>query len=72
MVVKLKVARRCRDMVAKDDKDEQIALLRDALKNIRAEVKYLDDNIWLDDDSRQQIYDKVVQLIETTLLDTTF
>ena len=59
-------------MVAKDDKDEQIALLRDALKNIRAEVKYLDDNIWLDDDSRQQIYDKVVQLIETTLLDTTF
>ena len=59
-------------MVAKDDKDGQIALLRDALKNIRAEVKYLYDNIWLDDYSRQQIYDKVVQLIETPLLDTTF
>ena len=59
-------------MVAKDDKDGQIALLRDALKNIRVEVKYLYDNIWLDDDSRQQIYDKVVQLIETPLLDTTF
>ena len=59
-------------MVAKDDKDGQIALLRDALKNIRVEVKYLYDNIWLDDDSRQQIYDKVVRLIETTLLDTTF
>ena len=59
-------------MVAKDDKDGQIALLRDALKNIRSEVKYLYDNIWLDDDSRQQIYDKVVRLIEITLLDTTF
>ena len=59
-------------MVAKDDKDGQIALLRDALKNIRVEVRYLYDNIWLDDDSRQQIYDKVVRLIETTLLDTTF
>lgn len=59
-------------MIAKDDKDGQIALLRDALKNIRVEVKYLYDNIWLDDDSRQQIYDKVVRLIETTLLDTTF
>ena len=59
-------------MIAKDDKDGQIALLRDALKNIRAEVKYLYDNIWLDDYSRQQIYDKVVRLIETPLLDTTF
>ena len=59
-------------MVAKDDKDGQIALLRDALKNIRVEVKYLYDNIWLDDDSRQQIYDKVIKLTETTLLDTTF
>ena len=59
-------------MVAKDDKDGQITLLRDALKNIRAEVKYLDDNILLDDCSRQQIYDKVIKLTETTLLDTTF
>lgn len=59
-------------MIAKDDKDGQIALLRDALKNIRVEVKYLYDNIWLDDDSRQQIYDKVVRLIETPLIDTTF
>ena len=59
-------------MVAKDDRDGQIELLRDSLEKIRAEVKYLDDNILLDDYSRQQIYDKVVQLIETTLLDTTF
>lgn len=59
-------------MVAKDDRDGQIELLRDSLEKIRAEVKYLDDNIWLDDYSRQQIYDKVIKLTETTLLDTTF
>ena len=59
-------------MVAKDDRDGQIELLRDSLEKIRAEVKYLDDNILLDDCSRQQIYDKVIKLTETTLLDTTF
>lgn len=59
-------------MVAKDDRDGQIELLRDSLEKIRAEVKYLDDNILLDDYSRQQIYDKVIKLTETTLLDTTF
>ena len=59
-------------MVAKDDRDGQIELLRDSLEKIRAEVKYLDDDILLDDYSRQQIYDKVIKLIETTLLDTTF
>ena len=59
-------------MVAKDDRDGQIELLRDSLEKIRAEVKYLDDNILLDDYSRQQIYDKVIKLIETALLDTTF
>ena len=58
-------------MVAKDDRDGQIELLRDSLEKIRAEVKYLDDNILLDDCSRQQIYDKVIKLTETTLLDTT-
>ena len=59
-------------MVAKDNRDGQIELLRDSLEKIRAEVKYLDDNILLDDYSRQQIYDKVIKLTETTLLDTTF
>ena len=59
-------------MVAKDDRDGQIELLRDSLEKIRAEVKYLDDNILLDDCSRQQTYDKVINLTETTLLDTTF
>ena len=59
-------------MVAKDDRDGQIELLRDSLEKIRAEVKYLDDNILLDDYSRQQIYDKVIKLTETALLDTTF
>lgn len=59
-------------MVAKDDRDGQIELLRDSLEKIRAEVKYLDDNILIDDYSRQQIYDKVIKLTETTLLDTTF
>ena len=59
-------------MVAKDDRDGQIELLRDSLEKIRAEVKYLEDNILLDDCSRQQIYDKVIKLTETTLLDTTF
>ena len=32
-------------MVAKEDKDGQIALLKDALEKIRTEVKYLNSNV---------------------------
>ncbi len=67
MVVELKTARRCRDMVAKDDKDRQIALLRDALEKIQkiAEGGY-------DEWTRAQPLDDIEKIARTTLIDTTF
>ena len=67
MVVKLKAVRRCRDMVAKDDKDGQIALLRDALEKIQDEAKQA-----IDDWSARVSFDKIEHIASTALLDTTF
>lgn len=58
-------------MVAKEDKDGQIALLKDALEKIRTEVKYLNSNVWIIEDQTAS-YEKIDHLAETALLDTTF
>lgn len=67
MVVELKAVRRCRDMVAKDDKDGQIALLRDALEKIQ---KIAEDGY--DEWVRAQPLDDIEKTARTALIDTTF
>jgi hypothetical protein len=59
-------------MVAKEDKDGQIALLKDALEKIRIEIKYINSNIWIPEEDRISLYEKIDHLAETALLDTTF
>jgi hypothetical protein len=59
-------------MVAKEDKDGQIALLKDALEKIRTEIKYININIWIPEEDRIPLYEKIDHLAETALLDTTF
>lgn len=67
MVVKLKAVRRCRDMVAKDDKDGQIALLRDALEKIQKIAESGCDE-W----TGAQIFAVIEKTARTALIDTTF
>jgi len=59
-------------MVAKEDKDGQIALLKDALEKIRTEIKYINSNIWIPEEDRISLYEKIDHLAEMALLDTTF
>ena len=54
-------------MVAKDDKDGQIALLRDALEKIQKIAKDGCDE-W----TRAQIFDDIEKTARTALIDTTF
>lgn len=67
MVVELKAARRCRDMVAKDDKDGQIALLREALEKIQKIAEGRCDE-W----TRAQTLNDIEKTARTALIDTTF
>lgn len=67
MVVELKAVRRCRDMVAKDDKDGQIALLRDALEKIQKIAEGGCDE-W----TGAQIFADIEKTARTALIDTTF
>ena len=55
-------------MVAKDDKDGQIVLLRDALKKILEMAGEPDDNAW----GEFQILSNVAKVAQTALFDTTF
>lgn len=55
-------------MVAKDDKDGQIALLRDTLEKIQKIAVEGESNKWI----RAQTLDKIEHIARTTLIDTTF
>lgn len=55
-------------MVAKDDKDGQIALLRDALEKIHNEAKLINSSNWEEIESCR----KIEHIAETAIFDVTF
>ena len=60
--------RRYREMIAKDDKDGQIKLLREALEKIHKIAESYGHDDW----TKQSVIEEITCISNTALIDTTF